>query len=268
MISHRGGSAFVGCDYVRGVDGEADLAGEWAAFAPEWIDRMAAGRDGAREGLLDDWMLDVVGDVAGRSVIDLGSGEGRFCRTLAARGARTLGIDLQPAFIEHARRIAGPSETYEVGDLQSLAEVDDASFDLAVSYISLVDVPDQAAAVQAAFRVLVPGGRFVVCNLAPMATACTVGDPWVREDGRKVHYVLDHYADEGPRDIPFPSGHRITNHHRMLSTTVNDFLDAGFRLRRLHEPLPTAEQLQRVPDNDDLFRVPIFVIYDLVKPAG
>lgn len=37
----------------------------------------------------------------------------------------------------------------------------DASFDVAVSYISLVDVPDEAAAVREAFRVLVPGGRFV-----------------------------------------------------------------------------------------------------------
>lgn len=248
--------------------GGADLTGEWAAFAREWIDRMARRGDAAREGLLDDWMLDVVGDVSGRTVIDLGCGEGRFSRMLAARGARTFGVDLQPTFIEHARRAAGPEEAYELGDMQDLCDIADASVDVAVSYISLVDVPDQDAAVREAHRVLVPGGRFVVCNLAPMATACTVGDPWLREDGRKLHYILDDYAHEGPRDIPFPSGHRITNHHRMLSTTVNGFLAAGFQLRHLHEPLPTEAQLERAPGNDDLFRVPIFVIYDLVKPAG
>ncbi len=249
--------------------GEQDLAGEWAAFAPTWIERMSTGGDGAREGLLDDWMSDVVGDVAGRSVIDLGCGEGRFCRMLAARGARTLGVDMQPAFVDHARSLAGTSERYELGDVQSLGGVADGSFDLAVSYISLVDVPDQAAAVREAHRVLVPGGRFVICNLSPMATACHPGDPWVRDgEGRKLHYILDHYADEGPRDIPFPSGHRITNHHRMLSTTLDQLLDAGFQLRRLHEPLPTPAQLEAVPENDDLFRVPIFVIYDLVKPGA
>ena len=248
--------------------GEADLSAEWAAFAPEWIERMASAGDRAREGVLDDWMLDVVGDVSGRSVIDLGCGEGRFCRMLASRGARTLGVDLQPAFVEHARSLAGPSETYELGDLQSLTGVAAETYDLAVSYISLVDVPDEVAAIREAFRVLVPGGRFVVCNLAPMATATQVEDPWVRRPDRsKVHYVLDDYADEGPRDIPFPSGHRITNHHRMLSTTLNGFLDAGFELRRLHEPLPDEAQLARVPDNEDLLRVPIFVIYDLRKPA-
>lgn len=248
--------------------GGADLSGEWAAFAPEWIDRMAERRDSAREGLLDDWMLEVLGDVSGRSVIDLGCGEGRFCRMLAARGARTLGVDLQPAFVEHASSASGPGERYQLGDMQDLRGVADASFDVAVSYISLVDVPDQAAAVREAFRVLASGGRFVVCDLAPMATATTRTDPWLRDaDGRKVHYVLDDYTDEGPRDIPFPSGHRITNHHRMLSTTLNTFLHAGFRLRRLHEPVPTEEQLARVPANGDLSRVPIFVIYDLIKPG-
>ena len=100
------------------------------------------------------------------------------------------------------------------------------------------------------------------------ATAAQVEDPWFRRPDRsKVHYILDDYAAEGPRDIPFPSGHRITNHHRMLSSTLDGFLDAGFQLRRLHEPLPNHEQLARAPGIDDLFRVPIFVIYDLVKPT-
>ena len=143
----------------------------------------------------------------------------------------------------------------------------DAGFDRAVSYISLVDVPDQAGAAREAFRVLVPGGRYVVANLSPMATACIEGGPWQRaEDGTKLHYVLDDYTTEGARHVEIVPGMRLTNFHRMLSTTLDDFLDAGFRLVRLHEPLPTAEQLARFPDNDDLFRVPIFTVYDLVKP--
>jgi ubiquinone/menaquinone biosynthesis C-methylase UbiE len=246
----------------------ADLTGQWEAFSSEWIARHEAKADAAREGILDDWMLDIIGDVAGLAVIDIGCGEGRFCRMLAAKGARTLGVDLQPAFIEYATSKAGPAETYRVGDMQSLDGVADGEFDLAVSYISLVDVPDQAAAVRAAFRVVSPGGRFIVCNLSPMATAWIDGGPWQRDNnGGKLHYVLDHYGNEGARRITFPSGQELTNFHRMLSTTVNDFLDAGFVLTRLHEPLPTPEQLDRVPENDDLFRVPIYTIYELAKPT-
>jgi SAM-dependent methyltransferase len=251
---------------ARVVDAE-DLRREWDAFSAEWINRSETRADAAREGLLDDWMLDVVGDVGDLDVIDLGCGEGRFCRMLAARGARTLGIDLQPTFVEYAEEKASATEHYIVGDMQSLVDVPDSFFDVAVSYLSLVDVPDQAAAIRAAFRVLAPGGRFVVCNLSPMNTASVDDVIWWRDDdGNKLHFVLDDYATEGPRRIAFPSGYVLTNFHRMLSTTVNDFLDAGFVLARLHEPLPTEAQLARVPDHEDLFRVPLFTIYHLRKP--
>lgn len=250
------------------VDAE-DLRREWDLFTAEWIARSETKADAAREGLLDDWMLNVVGDVERLNVIDLGCGEGRFCRMLAARGARTLGVDLQRAFIDYAKSKASSEESYLTGDIQQLSEVSDARFDLAVSYISLVDVPDQEAAIREAFRILVPGGRFVVCNLSPMATAWIGEGPWFRsENGDKLHFVLDHYAAEGARRLVFPSGQELTNFHRMLSTTINHLLNAGFSLRHLHEPLPNRAQLARVPENDDLFRVPIFTIYDLAKPES
>lgn len=249
------------------ADGDS-LHEEWEHFSTEWIARAESRADAAREGLLDEYVLGLIGDVTDLDVVDLGCGEGRFCRMLAAKGARTLGVDLQQTFIDYAQGRAGPSERYLLGDIQQLSGVDDESFDLAVSYISLVDVPDQRAAVAQAFRVLAPGGRFVVCNLSPMATGWIGDSPWHRdEDGTKMHFVLDHYATEGPRTVLFPSGHQLTNFHRMLSTTINTFLETGFCLTGLHEPLPSPEQLARVPANDDLFRVPIFTIYDLVKPA-
>jgi ubiquinone/menaquinone biosynthesis C-methylase UbiE len=246
----------------------ADLSSEWAAFAPEWIARSEQHRDHAREGLLDDWMLQIIGEVAGLEVIDLGCGEGRFCRMLADRGAQTLGIDLQPAFVAYADRRKSDRERYTLGDMQNLDGVSSDSFDVAVSYITLVDVPYQRAAIGEAFRVLRPRGRFVVCTVSPMASAWISHGPWhVDESGANVHFVLDNYTIEGPRRVVWRSGHEITNFHRMLSTTINDFLDAGFVLRRVYEPMPNEEQLVRFPENQDLCRVPIFTIFDLEKPA-
>lgn len=54
----------------------------------------------------EDWMFSMVRDVVDRYVIDLGSGEGRFCRMLAFKGARTLGVDLQPSFGGYARSVS------------------------------------------------------------------------------------------------------------------------------------------------------------------
>ena len=251
--------------YNHGMGDKDKLRAEWEAFSREWISRCEEQRDEAREGLLDDWMLTLVGDVASKRVIDLGCGEGRFGRMLAARGAEVLGVDLQPAFIDYANARKGPSEKYLLGDMEELAGVPDAAFDIAVSYISLVDVPDMQSALNQSARVLKPGGRMLVANLSPMATAAFKG-PWLRDEkGRKLHYMLDDYTTEGARLLPFGPKHKLTNYHRMFSTTVNAFIDAGLMVKRIHEPTPNETQRKRRPGTEDLFRVPIFIIYELVR---
>lgn len=115
------------------VTTEDALRGQWRDLADEWIAAMDTRTDAAREGLLDDWMLRLVGDVDGKSVIDLGCGEGRFSRMLAERGAQVVGIDLEPKFVHRASSRATTSERYELADMQQLNNVSDAQFDLAIS---------------------------------------------------------------------------------------------------------------------------------------
>ena len=147
-----------------------ELKSQWETMAEDWISQFQDGETSHREALLDGWMLDAVGDVSGRKVIDLGCGEGRFSRMLAERGATVTGIDLCPPFIEFAKNHRVSDDAYLIGDMEDLHDVPGDEFDLAVSYITLVDVPDMQSAVGEAFRVLRRGGRFVVCNLHPMTS--------------------------------------------------------------------------------------------------
>jgi SAM-dependent methyltransferase len=239
------------------------LAAEWSQLAPGWIKRIRGKGDESREGLLDEWMLRAVGDVQNLRVIDLGCGEGRFSRMLAQRGARVTGIDLCVAMIDAAEDLRVSDERYAVGDMENLRDFEDGSFDLAVSYITLVDVHDLGAALRESFRVLRPGGRFIVCNLSPMVTA---GNRWLRDDaGNKISFYLDNYFDETARCMNMCDG-QVNNVHRTLSTYLNGFVAAGFALEGIQEPYPSQEQLARCPSNADILRVPLFIIYFLRKP--
>ena len=242
-----------------------ELAAEWDQLAPAWIERVRGRGDESREGLLDEWMLRTVGEVRGQRVIDLGCGEGRFCRMLAQRGARVTGVDLCAAMIAAANKADRVNEEdYVVGDMERLNGFADGAFDLAVSYITLVDVHDLQAALREAFRVLKPGGRFIACNLAPMVTA---GNRWLRDEhGDKVSFYLDNYFDESCRTMQM-SGGTVNNMHRTLSAYINGFVNAGFVLEGIHEPYPSAQQLEQCPSNADILRVPLFVIYRLRKPG-
>ena len=152
---------------------------QWAESVEDWI-----GEDQAvRTGMLDSWVLDALGDISGRRIIDIGCGDGRFCRVLTALDAEVTGIDLTDAFVTRARASGTGRETYLVGDAEDLADLEDETFDLAVSYIVMVDLFDYEKSIQAAFRVLKLGGAFVVCNIHPMRMCQPAG--WVTQGGQE-----------------------------------------------------------------------------------
>lgn len=239
---------------------EDRLRRQWTAAAQDWI-----GQDQAvRTGMLDSWMLDALGDVRGKRVLDIGCGEGRFSRLLAGLGAEVTGVDLAEPLIGRARSLAVGGDEYLVGDAETLEGIADGSFDLAVSYIVLVDLLDYRGSIRAARRVLKPGSKFVVCNVHPMRSAVPYG--WVNLAGRKLFYAVDSYTDEGPREFEW-WGRRFVNMHRTLSSYVSAFLDAGFVLEGIEEPVPSEAQLAENPSFDDEYRSPNFIVYRLGKPG-
>src|SRR5215469_7420473 len=245
--------------------GRTDLSGEWRQLAPAWIREAREGANPTRRGLLDQPMIEACGDVRGLRVLDCGGGEGRFCRMLLERGAeQVLGVDLCPPMIVAAAELATGKDGYVLADVQDMGFLRDGAFDLVVSYLNQCDLPNFEANSREVFRVLKPGGRFIIANLHPMRSA--VGG-WLRaEDGAKLHVILDHYFDEGDRRWKM-LGVEFTNFHRTLSTYIRAYRQTGFAIEEIIEPTPEAGDLERFPELDDELRVPNFMIVVLGKPA-
>ena len=77
---------------------------------------------------------------------------------------RITGIELSPAMLERAREHAArvrPDADLRLGDAERL-DFADESFDTVACTLSLCTIPDDAAAVREAERVLRPGGRLVL----------------------------------------------------------------------------------------------------------
>lgn len=106
---------------------------------------------------------------AGRHTLEIGCGEGRVTRDLAARGHRVTAVDASPTLLRFARE-ADPESEYVLADAAALPFADE-SFDLIVAYNSLMDIQDMPRAVREAARVLEPGGRFCICVTHPLADA-------------------------------------------------------------------------------------------------
>lgn len=133
-------------------------------------------------------LIDLLAPQPGERVLDLGCGTGHLTAALAARGARVVGLDNDPAMIEYARR-AYPALPFVLGDAVSFrfAEPFDAVFSNAALHW-VTRAADAAACIAAALR---PGGRFVAelggkGNVDAIVTALTAalaetGYPFVPE---------------------------------------------------------------------------------------
>jgi len=120
------------------------------------------------EALEQRRILDLMGPVAGRRVLDLGCGDGLLTSTLAERGAWAVGIDADRAVLEVANRhlVSGARARprFIEGRLEELP-FPAATFDVVVVVTVLCLVPDRTTAIREAARVLRPGGRLIIGEL-------------------------------------------------------------------------------------------------------
>ena len=127
--------------------------------------------------------LQVLGDVQGLDVVEIGCGTAYFSAWLARRGARPVGVDVTPAQLETARRMqreVGPEFPLVEASAEDVA-LPDASFDLVVSEYGASVWVDPALWVPEAARLLRPGGRLVfLCN-SPLSILCSPDDGRAQE---------------------------------------------------------------------------------------
>ncbi|MBY5932058.1 class I SAM-dependent methyltransferase [Tateyamaria omphalii] len=226
---------------------------EWDRAAQAWIEAQGTQGDFSRRRVLDPPMLARVYGFAPAHLLDLGCGEGRFCRLLAGKVGTLVGLDPSAALLTRASELGGAR--FVQGRAEALPFAD-GSFDMVVAYLSLLDIEGIEAALDEVVRVLRPGGRFLIANLTGFATASDIksgGWRMLPDGGREI--VVRRYLE--PHPVPAEwRGIAVTNWHRPLSFYMRQLLQRGMVLTHFDEPaVPDPQDLKEEAYNNAPYQV-------------
>lgn len=176
----------------------------------------------------------LLGDVKGKKVLDLGCGEEGYARELRKRGAEVTGIDCSQAAIAYAKAVEEQQQSedgfsniqYFLRNGNYLNGIGNNSFDL-------VKPP--------------------------------VEHHWFHEkDGIQVK-IKNYFSPEVWEDRMGREGNSVLYRHRTLSEYVKAFVNTGFLITDLNEPLPTEEETKKSPRIEWLTRIPMYMFFTLRK---
>ena len=213
------------------------------------------------------YTLEQFTDVAGKRVLDLGCGEGRYSRALAQRGADVTGIDCAAYALDCARRKAeeaGLRISYQQRNSNELTGFAGDSFDIVLCAMMLMDCEDFAGTIREIARVLKPGGRFWCSVLHPCFNGKGIG----RQDtGIDRKAVVENYFSPAEWEQPLSRQSEIPViwRHRTMQDYVKTFIGCGLTITDLNEPVPTPEQAAISTGIAWLQKIPIFLFWELTK---
>jgi ubiquinone/menaquinone biosynthesis C-methylase UbiE len=234
------------------------MGAEWEAEAENWI-RWARTPGHDAYWYYRNGFFDSIVPAPGRRTLEIGCGEGRVARDLAARGHDVVAIDTAAMLLRSARR-DDPAGSYALADSAALP-FPDLRFDVVVAYNTLQVVDEMAVTVREAARVLDRGGRFCVCVVHPVTDlgGFTGGGLDRRFTIRGQYFETVRVEDAVQLDgltMTF-RGWTYTLEHYALALE-----QAGLWIETIREPHPTGtkERYERWRD------VPIFLNIRAVKP--
>ena len=207
----------------------------WDRTSDEYQERHREfiGRPEPRWGVwqIPDTELNVLGDVSGKDVLELGCGAAQWSILLAKQGARPVGLDNSERQLGHARRLMA-EEGVDFPLVHSSAEdvpLPAASFDVVFCDHGAFTFGDPYKLMPEAARLLRPGGLLAFSMASAFVSVCDKDETVVPELQRD--YFGMHELDDG----------EVVEYQLPYGEWIRLFRAHGFVVEDLIEPRPAED---------------------------
>lgn len=120
------------------------------------------------DALEQDLLFEMLGPIAGLRILDVGCGDGQLALALVRAGARVAAVDNDPRMLTAAsRRFEAAAVKVDLREASALSlSFDSECFDVVSAITVLCFIGEPRRAIEEMVRVLKPGGRLVIGELA------------------------------------------------------------------------------------------------------
>jgi trans-aconitate methyltransferase len=233
---------------------------------PGVMERYGHLRDRLNDGnalMEEPHVIDLLGDVKDRAIVDLGCGDGRFGVWLAEQGCSSYtGLDASTQMVGLARtRLArSPHAKVVVQDINDWRPAPGTA-GLVTARMSLHYIQDLPGVIERVGHCLIPGGRFVLSVEHPVITSdytSASGDD-VPDSWRVTNYFV-----RGPRTVQW-LGQDAIKYHRTMEDYFRILQQTGLAIHQLREGEPVKVAADAGEIMKHRMAVPITLILSAVK---
>ncbi|NMI04282.1 class I SAM-dependent methyltransferase [Paenibacillus sp. SZ31] len=212
-------------------------------------------QENANDTLEKPVMLELIGDVAGKNILDLGCGDARFASELLGRerkGATYTGIEGSVNMIQAANEsVKGMNARIEQAFMEDWTYPAGA-YDLVISRLAIHYIEDVDSLFRNIYDTLKENGTFIFSVEHPVITST------LQTSGTRTDWVVDQYFVEGYREQQWLGG-SVKKMHRSIESYYMALQRAGFRVEHLRESAPQRAHFVNEETYLRRQRIPLFL---------
>ncbi len=224
---------------IQNVYDNADFFSEYKS--------MRDGKINANELIEIPIMKQMLPELEGKTILDLGCGEGGMSQYFAEKGAKkVVGIDVSSNMIASANvQNKYPNVQYLQLAMEELPAITD-KFDIVFSSLAFHYIKDFDLLIKNISNLLNPNGILIFSQEHPLTTATIRVDgmaKYTEIDGKR-YYFLSDYNNVGKREI-YWNIDGVVKYHRNFEVVINAIANAGLMITEVRESkaLPEAVKL-------------------------
>jgi len=211
-------------------------------------------------------IIQMLGNLEGKRVLDIGCGSGYLSYELFKQGANVVGIDISDKWIEFCKEKYPTNEklNFFLADGKDLKMFENENFDAVICNMVFLNVPkktDVRKIFNEASRVLKKGADFIFSDLHPICLMTENMPTRFQEYGRNFSYFKD--GSEYNANIRLPNGEIITfkNKHWTLETYTKFLEESSMNIYRIIE----SQYPKDTPKKFYKYNIPEYIIFHCKK---